>query len=303
MYKKLGTHIILAFLRFLSVWPLQVLYFLSDLMFPVIYHLVRYRRKVVRVNLINSFPEKNIKELIIIEKKYYRYLCDLFVETVKVKGFSLKEISKRMVLKNPELLNSCFKEGKSAIIITIHHGNWEWLLHMPQFLEHSLYFVYKPMQNSLFEKYWNSARARFGGKMVSMTIVLRKILEAEKSHNPVLTWLAVDQTPPWFHPFWIDFMNQETLFFNGPAKLAKRFDQSIYFQQIKRIRRGYYETWFEPLVLNPSEMTENDIIVSYVRKTESVIRNEPDYYLWSHRRWKHKKQQSTDQAIIESTNS
>jgi Kdo2-lipid IVA lauroyltransferase/acyltransferase len=302
MHKKIVIYIFLAFLRFLSVWPLRVLYILSDLMVPVVYHLVRYRRKVVRINLINSFPEKNFKELIAIEKKYYRYLCDLFVETVKVKGFSLKEISKRMVIKNPELLNSCFDDGKSAILIAIHHGNWEWLLHMPQFVKHSLYFVYKPMQNALFEQYWNSARAKFGGEMVSMTIVLRKILEADSAQIPILTWLAADQTPPWFHPFHIDFMNQQALFFNGPARLSKRFNQPIYFQQVNRIRRGFYETWFEPLVLNPSEMTEEEIIVRYVRKTESVIRNDPAYYLWSHRRWKHKVPQSDDQAIIESAN-
>jgi Kdo2-lipid IVA lauroyltransferase/acyltransferase len=288
MGSKIATYTGIACLKFVSVWPFWILYRFSDVMFPVIYYLVGYRRKVVRTNLINAFPEKTLEEVIVTEKKYYRYLCDLLVETIKTKGLSKEDLSKRMVFKNPEIVNSCFEKGRSVIVTAIHHGNWEWFLHMPLFLGHHPLFIYKPMQNVLFDQYWNRGRERFGGETVSMSIALRKMLTADRQQRPVLTWLAADQAPPWNHPFWIDFMNQKTMFFNGPAKLAQRFDQPIYFQQVKRIKRGYYETVFELLVENPREWTEKDIITSYVRKTESVIRNEPALYLWSHRRWKYR---------------
>jgi Kdo2-lipid IVA lauroyltransferase/acyltransferase len=122
-----------------------------------------------------------------------------------------------------------------------------------------------------------------------MSIALRKIIEADKQNIPVLTWLAADQTPPWFHPFWTIFLHQETQFFDGPAKIAKRFNQPVLFQHMTRIKRGYYETWFEVLAEDPSEFTETEIILAYVKKVEAVIAQEPACYLWSHRRWKHKR--------------
>jgi len=259
-------------------------------MYPVVYHLAGYRRKVVRTNLAGAFPEKGLDERLSIERKYYRHLCDMVVETVKTRGISAKELSGRMVIKNPELINSCFEARKSVIIIAAHQGNWEWLVHIPLFVNHHCYMVYKPLENEFFDHYMNRVREKFGGEAIPMSLALRKLLEAEKSHVPVLTWLAADQAPPWNHPFWIDFMHQHTMFFNGPAKLARRFDQPVFFQQIRKIRRGYYETWFEPLVENPRQLAEEEIIRRYVRKSESVICNDPALYLWSHRRWKYKKQ-------------
>jgi KDO2-lipid IV(A) lauroyltransferase len=122
-----------------------------------------------------------------------------------------------------------------------------------------------------------------------MSLALRKLLESEHNGIPVLTWLAADQTPPWNHPFWTFFLNQKTQFFNGPARLARKFDQPVFFQMVKRIRRGYYETWFELLFENSREVTEETIILAYVQKAEKVILETPEDYLWSHRRWKNKR--------------
>lgn len=273
-------------LKLISRIPLSVLYGISDLLYFVIYHVVKYRRKVVRVNLLKSFPEKTDIEIKSIERKYYRYLCDLTVEVFKTRHLSSTELQKRMVIKNPEVINRFYEEGRSVIVMASHFGNWEWLLHMPLAIRHHQFFVYKPLQNERFDKYMNGIRSKFGGETISMSLALRKIIEADKKKIPVMTWLAADQTPPWFHHFWTIFLNQEAQFFDGPAKIAQRFDHPVIFQWTKRIKRGYYETWFEVLFDEPAQVPEEKIILAYVERVEQVIKTEPEFYLWSHRRWK-----------------
>jgi len=288
MLSKTGTYAGIALLKLVSILPLQVLYLFSDLMFPVVYHLVRYRRKVVMINLSRSFPDKSAGELKRTSRNYYRYLCDLAAEIVKTGAMTPKQLGRRMMYKNPELVNSWFEKGRSVIVMAIHAGNWEWLLQMPFFLKHHHFFVYKPLRNEIFDRYLNRIREKFGGETVSMSLALRKLLEAEREQRPVLIWLGADQAPPWNHPFWTEFLNQETMFFNGPAKLARRFGHPVFFQEVKRTRRGFYEVTFELLTDNPGAVSEEEIMNKYVRKAESVIRDNPEQYLWSHRRWKYR---------------
>ncbi len=279
----------IGFLKLFAYIPFPVLYAISHLMYYGIYYLIRYRRDVVSANLANTFPEKESSELKVIERRYYRYLCDLTLEALKTVRMDGAELNKRMVIRNPELLNRYSEQGRSVLVMAMHYGNWEWLLHMPVHIRHHHYFVYKPLQNPWFDMYMNTTRSRFGGETISMNISLRKIIEAENLKKPVLTWLAADQTPPWFHPFWTTFLNQEAQFFDGPAKIAKRFNQPVIFQHVNRNRRGIYETWFEVLVDDPQNHSEEEITLAYVDKIERVIKSDPYYYLWSHRRWKHKR--------------
>jgi Kdo2-lipid IVA lauroyltransferase/acyltransferase len=286
---NIATHAGIAVLKLVSRLPLPLLYGVAGGMYFIVYNLIRYRRKVVRGNLRNSFPEKTERELIILERKYYRNLCDLVVESVRTPALTPEEISRRMVFRNPGVINAFREQGRSVLVLAMHYGNWEWLLHMPLVIKHHPFFVYKPLQNEVFDKYLNHVRERFGGETISMSLTLRKLLDAEREKKPVLTWLAADQTPPWNHPFWTIFLNQATQFFNGPAKLARRFNQPVFFQHIRRIKRGYYETWFELLTENPAGLSEEEITLAYVKKAEQVIREYPENYLWSHRRWKNSK--------------
>lgn len=265
----------------------RVLYGMSDFLFFWVYHLLRYRRKVVYLNLKRSFPEMDAMQLKETERKYYTHLCDLSLEAFKTARMTAEELGRRMVIRNPELLNRYYEEGRSVILVAMHYASWEWLLHMPLSIRHHHFFVYKPLHNEGMDRYLNSIRSRFGGETVPMNIALRKIIEAEKTRRPVITWLAADQTPPWFNSFWTLFLNQETSFFDGPAKLAQRFNHPVIFQGVRKIKRGYYETWFEVLVDEPRKMTEEDIVLKYVAKMEKIIKEEPAWYIWSHRRWKH----------------
>ncbi len=287
MPDRLYTYPAFALLKGVSKLPFPILYFLSDILFFFVYHLFRYRRKVTERNLRLSFPGEDERQLKITARRFYHYLCDLMVEILKTSSLKPDEILQRMVIKNPEVVNGYHEQGRSVIVMSMHYGNWEWLCGMPLVLKHHHFAVYKSQQDSSFENYLNKVRARFGAEPVSMSVTLRRLLEAEKEGIPVLTGLLADQSPPWNHPFWTTFMNQPAMFFNGPAKLASRFNHPVIFQHVRCKKQGYYETWFEVLFDNPQDVEEETIINTYVSKAESVIREKPEYYLWSHRRWKY----------------
>lgn len=293
MFSALGTRFVIASLRTASLLPFPVLYALSDLLCFFVYHVFRYRRETVKDNIRRSFPGESGEFRKRLMKNYYGYLCDLIVEIIKGRSMNAGEVSERMAIRNPELVDRFFEEGRSVVVVSFHYGNWEWLNGMPLLIRHHHFAVYKPMENKLFEGYLNGIREKFGAEAISMSLTLRKLLESGKSGTPVLTGLVADQAPPWNRTFWTTFLNQETMFFDGPAKLAKRFNHPVIYQQIRRIKRGYYETWFELLCENPKETSEEEILKSYVRKASAAILADPVCYLWSHRRWKYSRPPGT----------
>lgn len=269
--------------------PWGLLYFFSDGLAFILYYLFRYRRAVVTVNLQNSFPDKSPAELKQIARRYYNFLADLMVESLKSERMSPNDYSKRVEVLNPEIINQYQSRGQSVVVLAMHYANWEWMLSLPLALNPTVFFVYKPLHNPVFDRYFGRVRSRFGGKVVSMSLALRKIIQAQKAEEPVLSWLAADQAPPWFHKLWIRFLNQDTQFFDGPAKIAQRFNQPVLIQFVRRIKRGYYQTWFETLTENPGSMEQSEILKLYASRMEAHIRAAPEFYLWSHRRWKHRR--------------
>ena len=287
MLNKIFSYTGIILLKGVSYFPFALLYLLSDVTFLVVFYLVRYRREVVVANLRNSFPGKDEAWIDRTAREYFRYMCDIFVETLKTRTMSAEELSRRMVIVNPEVVNRFYDEGKSVTVMAVHYGNWEWLAHMPLHISHRQLFVYKPMTNKGFDRFMNGVRSKFGGETTAMNVLLRKLIRASQSGERVMTWLAADQTPPKYHSFWTRFLNQETQFFRGPAQIAKRFGQPVVLQTIRRKTRGYYETSFEVLFEHPEGVDEETIILTYVAKIEAHIQRDPVCYLWSHRRWKH----------------
>jgi len=287
LLNKIITNTGILLLKGVSYLPFGLLYLLSDAMYLVVYHLVKYRRGVVESNLRNSFPGKEEAWIAQTAGDYYRYMCDIFVETLKTRTLSAEQLARRMVIVNPEVLNRFYDQGKSVTVMAVHYGNWEWLEHMHLHIRHRQLFVYKPMSNEFFNRFMNGIRSRFGGETTAMNVLLRKLIKARQAGERVMTWLAADQTPPWYHSFWTRFLNQETQFFRGPAQIAKRFGQPVVLQTIRRKSRGHYETSFEVLFEHPEGVDEETIILTYVAKIEAHIQRDPACYLWSHRRWKH----------------
>jgi KDO2-lipid IV(A) lauroyltransferase len=278
------------FLYLISLLPFWVLYLISDFLFFMVYHIIGYRRKVVQENLRNSFPEKSAEELQSIEKKYYKYLADLIMETIKMVTASEKAIAKRMTSTNHELVKTYFQQGRSIMLAVGHYGNWEIAaLWVSLLFNKKMLIVYKPLSNSIFDNFFNKMRSRFGAEMVSMKNVLRTLVR--EKDNSVMSVFVADQTPVKHEAtYFTTFLNQPTAFFLGIEKMAKLTNPVVIFSDMRCIKRGHYEYTAVLLTDKPKETAEHEITEAYVRNLEIMISRAPQYWLWSHRRWKFKQE-------------
>lgn len=282
-------YISLPFIYLLSWSPAWLLYGISDVLFFVLYRLVGYRKKVVHDNLKNSFPEKSEQELLKIQKEFYQYLCDLILETLKTITMSQKYVHRHVKFMNKELIEGLYDRGKSIFIVMGHYGNWE--LAGPCFslnLRHQLNVVYKPLSNPYFERLFAKTRTKFNTQIIPMKNTLRAVASNKKTLSA--TALIADQTPSdWKTGFWLNFLNQETLVFTGPEKMAKMFDYPVVYIKVDRVKRGHYEIKPTLLFDGPKETDEEQITRVFNKTLEEDIKRQPETWLWSHRRWKHKK--------------
>jgi KDO2-lipid IV(A) lauroyltransferase len=279
---RLGTY----FLYLISLLPFWLLYLVSDLLFIILYHITGYRRKVVAENLRNSFPEKLDAERKQIERKYYKYMADLMVETIKSISISKKEIEKRMVCTNPELVDYYFSRGKSIMAATAHYCNWELACLSFSFLtDNKRVVVYKPQSNAVFTDFFNHTRARFGATLVPMKQTLRKLIEFKNELS--FTVLASDQTPIRSEAhYFTEFLNQPTAVFLGVEKLSQIGNSVVIFYKLNFVKRGYYTFTLVPLFDDPQNTKPYEITDTHVKYLEGLIKAKPEYWLWSHRRWK-----------------
>lgn len=282
-------YISLPFIYLLSLSPAWLLYGISNVLFFVLYRVIGYRKKVVEDNLKNSFPEKSEQELVKIQKEFYQYLCDLILETLKTITMSQKYVHQHVKFMNKELIEGLYGQGKSFFIVMGHYGNWE--LAGPCFslnLRHQLNVVYKPLSNPYFERLFVKTRTKFNTQIIPMKNTLRAVASNKKTLN--VTALIADQTPSdWKTGFWLNFLNQETLVFTGPEKMAKMFDYPVVYIKVDRVKRGHYEIKPTLLFDRPKETEEEQITRAFNKMLEEDIRKQPETWLWSHRRWKHKK--------------
>lgn len=288
MIKKIFSILILGFFYLISLLPFRVIYLIADSIYLVLYYVTRYRRKVVDENLENAFPEKSAKERETIRKEYYHFLADLIVESIKLLTISEQEVIKRVHVPNPELITNAFNSGQSVIGILGHYGNWEMnALRFSQLFNEKRIIVYKPLSNNFFNNVIMQMRSRFGATLVDMKSTMRKLVEYRNERT--VTVMVGDQTPgkPEIKYF-TNFLNQPTAVFLGVEKLAKFTNSVVVFCDIRRIKRGYYQCSFVPMFEEPKATADYEITDGHVQYLEGVIRNEPQYWLWSHRRWKFK---------------
>lgn len=289
MNSGFSTNVGIFFLKIIAKFPFWFIYFLSDCFYLIVYYIVGYRKDVVFQNLKNSFPEKSDNELREISKKFFHHFSDITMETIKAISMKEKDFRERYIVKDIDKINKYYEQGKSVVVLTMHYNNWEWGSCFPLYNKHTGLAVYKPLHNAQFDIFMNKTRSVFGAELTPNSNVLRRVLMAKKQNEPVSIWLAGDQTPPVFHDFWITFLNQEAMFYPGPAFISKRFNYPVFFQNTQKTSRGKYEVSFDLLFENPEEYSEVEIIKFYIQKMEEVIRKKPEFYLWSHKRWKHKR--------------
>ena len=261
-----------------------------------------YRKKVVLANLKNSFPEKTEEEIHLICKKYYHHLCDLFLEVLKTLTISKKAMIKHCAF-NPEtkkLLDRLANEQKSIIVVLGHQGNWEWASCSFSLLcKQQLYVIYHPLSNIFFNGLMHKIRTRFRAKTIRMRETFKEMLMSKRSGEISATAFIADQTPPPENAFWIHFLNQETPVFRGTELIARKLNYPVVYASIKKIKRGYYEVFAEILEEFPVQTSDGMLSKLHTRKLEKNIIEQPETWLWSHRRWKHKR--PVDLEITNST--
>lgn len=271
----------------ISWLPHFLLYRVSDFLKLIIFYIVPYRKDIVWSNLERSFPDKTVKELKAIRHQYYRHLCDLVLESVKNFSISNKTANERMKCLNPELPNSYFEKGKSIVFCGGHQNNWEmWAVCMNTQVKHQLLGIYKRIKDPFFEKVMYRTRAKFGLRLVSTTEVSPAMQAQDKELTASL--FLFDQSPrdP-KRAHWVHFLNQDTACYYGPEKYAREYDTPVLFGHIRKVKRGYYETWFEVVSDSPRSLKTGAIIDKIHGILEKDINSEPAHWLWSHRRWKH----------------
>ncbi|MGL5980059.1 MAG: lysophospholipid acyltransferase family protein [Phocaeicola sp.] len=274
----------------ISLLPLRLFYIFSDILFYIVFYMARYRREVVYKNLTNAFPTKSQAEIRRIEKKFYAFFCDYIVETLKFASMSKKEIRKRMTFEGIEAMEQKMVEsGQSAVVYLGHYGNWEWItslgLHVRT--EHLAGQIYHPLQSPIADKLFLKLRGRCGTVSITMANTLRKIITLRKEKQPFIIGFISDQAPlPNSIHHWINFLNQDTSVFTGTEKIAKQTDSLVYYGHVSRPKRGYYHCRFELLTDAPKNHADFEITDLYFEKLAKDIEIAPQYWLWSHNRWK-----------------
>lgn len=286
---KAAYHIIYSIWYVLSLLPMRVHYVFSDMLFFIVFHVLHYRRRTVWVNLVTSFPEKPEEELLDIERRFYRWFCDYIAETVKLLTISRSEIRRRMVFKNPEVIDRCVASGQSCAVYLGHYCNWELVTSLPLWVAGGAQCgqIYHPLENKLFDRLFLRLRERLGAVCIPMNETLRRIVEYGREGRPVVIGYISDQVPFWWNMHhWCDFLHHDTPVLSGTERIARKLDHAVFYLEVNRVARGRYEAEFRPITRAPREMAEYEITDIYFRMLEETIRRNPEYWLWTHKRWK-----------------
>jgi KDO2-lipid IV(A) lauroyltransferase len=283
----------LIFLYPLSYLPLEVLYFLSNILFFLVFYVFRYRRKIVRGNLERSFPEKSSIELDLIERAFYFHLCGLVAESFKAFNISREELLRRVTFENPEYVNSLYEQGKSVVVLMGHSGSWEWAgLAVPMLVKFNCFAIYHDLEQPYLNKLIKKSRSRFGINMLSAFVA--KSFYTIEHEKPFLYALIADQTPSnSLTAYWSKFLQQDTSFYAGPERSIRQLNCAVVYVDVLKPKRGHYVIHAYPLCEDPSKLAPGEITEQYIRLLETSIRKNPEHWLWSHNRWKRPKPEPT----------
>ena len=273
----------------LSLLPLRVLYLLSDVIYVIVYGMVRYRRTLVRRHLAECFPGKSQTERIRIERGFYRWFCDYIVETIKLLSMGEREMRRRMVFKGTEQVDEVVTHGQSCAVYLGHYCNWEWVTSLPLWVTPKAQCgqIYHSLENKEFDRIFLQLRQRMGAVCIPMAETLRRIVRYRQENRPVVMGYISDQVPFWNNiHHWCQFLNHDTPVLTGTERLARQTGHAVFFLDVRRLRRGYYEAEFKLITRDPQSLPEYEITDIYFRELERRICESPECYLWTHNRWK-----------------
>lgn len=280
------------FFKILSALPLWMLYGISDFAYFLLFRVIKYRKKVVMENLKKSFPEKSEQEINKIAKDFYHHLADIFIEFFKGLSISKEEIEERFHINNIEVLKKYLDNNTSVVLVGGHQGNWEWTIHALSLKGINLDIVYQKLSSSFFNNLTFQIRSRFGSFLIEKKETIKITIERKDVTRVVC--LAADQIPShWKTAYWTNFLNQDSAFFTGPERIARKFDYPVVFMELVRIKRGHYNLNLSELATPPyNNFAPSEILERFIQTLDASIQKNPESYLWSHRRWKHKRSDS-----------
>ncbi len=288
-------YIVIGLFKALALLPLSVLYLISDFAFVVVFHLVKYRRKVVRENLDMVFGAKKSKEEIDkIEREFFGYLSDSIFETIKLLNISDEQMRRRMRVTNPELVDTLAQDGRSQVVMLGHYCNWEWIPALSLVLNNDLIIgqLYQPLSNKLMDRVMLKIRSRFGLESMPRDFAIRRLLGIEREGRHFFVGFISDQRPAGpvksYHN-WVEFLGQETAYVVGGEAIGKKVNANFIYTDVRRVSRGHYELTFVPITVDPEDKEDNPYTRKFLKMLEDSIERDPAYWLWSHKRWKKKR--------------
>ena len=278
------------FLWIISKLPFRLFYWFSDCIYILVYYIIGYRKKIVRNNILIALPHVSEEKRLVIEKKFYHHMCDMFLEMIKTMSISSEEMKQRFKITNIELLKEYEQKNKSIILLAAHYASWEWLLSINESTSFKCYGVYKKVNNKYFDAKVRAIRSKFKSILVTTDNTIALINDNEKNGIMSLYGLASDQSPQVHKTFhWQQFMGIEVPVHTGAEMLAKRYDLEVVFAKVKKVKRGFYEATFVPIANNPKSIPDYEITDAYLKEVEQQILEAPEFYFWTHKRWKHRK--------------
>lgn len=287
---KFVTYLLLRILIVITaILPFRLLYLLSDFFYLIVFYLIGYRKKVVRQNLKESFPAMSGLEISLLTKKYYHHFCDIALESIKGFTMSKQDILKRHKILNPELVDDYYKNKTSVIAVPAHYNNWEWGSMSPGLqLQFDIVAFYKPLSNKWVDKYAKFSRSKFRTQLAS--IKETSLTFQNKVDAPSAFIMAADQSPSNLkESIWVNFLNHDTACLHGPEKYSRRYNLPVMYVDIQKVKRGYYELTLVKICDNPNELEQGFITTKYMKLLEQSILKEPAFWIWSHKRWKHRR--------------
>lgn len=273
----------------LALLPFRVLYILSDVLYFFVCHVFKYRRRILRKNMKDSFPEKSSDELHDIERGFYHYFCDYIVETLKLMTISKEQLLKRMTFKGTDTISEIVEEGQSCAVYLGHLGNWEWITSLPYWISEKgqCCQIYHPLENAEMDKLMTGVRERQGALCIPMAESLRRIVEFKKANRPIVIGYIADQVPFWNNiHHWCDFLHHDTPVLTGSEKLIKKTRQAVFYGYVTRTKRGHYVCDMQLITRHPEQMADYELTDIYFQRLEENIREVPSLWLWTHNRWK-----------------
>ena len=268
----------------------RLIYLFSDFLYLILYHVISYRKKLVRKNLALAFPEKTFLERKIIEKKYYKNLSDLFLESFKSLNISEVDIKKRYRFKNIELLDELYKKKKNIILMGGHYASWEWFFIIDRLTDYRINAIYKKLSNKYFDSLIKKIRSKYNGNLISTKNTFKEILKNTKLKGLNIYGFASDQSPKKNKAtYWNNFLNNFVPFHTGAEIIAKKYDMAVVYMNVEKVKRGYYLASFKLITDKPKKYKDFKITEDFIKLLENQIFKAPEYYTWTHNRFKHRK--------------